>query len=135
MFESIFCLLLQHQQRADEMSALAQQQPGFDSFNNQSGGGQNTSGDNSAAAENSAADATFNAVAANASNNSGQFENMGYDQVTCKLTVFCCHAMIREILMHKLSTSTHIYLISYLIRTTRTCRTWATVATGFLLAP
>ena len=83
-----FCLPLQHQQRADEMSALAQQQPGFDSFNNQSGGaGQNnTSGDNSAAAENSAADATFNAVAANASNNSGQFENMGYDQVTCLIT-------------------------------------------------
>ena len=99
VLESIFCLSLQHQQRADEMSALAQQQPGFDSFNNQSGGGQNTSGDNSAAAENSA-DATFNAVAANASNNSGQFENMGYDQVTCKLTVFCFFAaMIREILM------------------------------------
>ena len=72
---------MQHQQRADEMSALAQQQPGFDSLNNQSGGGgQNTSGENNAAAENSA-DATFNAVAANASNNSGQFENMGYDQV------------------------------------------------------
>ena len=85
--ESIFYLPLQHQQRADEMSALAQQQPGFDSFNNQSGGGgQNTSGDNSAAAENSA-DATFNAVAANASNNSGQFENMGYDQVTLKTSI------------------------------------------------
>ena len=85
-----FAFLLQHQQRADEMSALAQQQPGFDSFNNQSGGGQNnTSGDNSAAAENSAADATFNAVAANASNNSGQFENMGYDQVTFQNTTCC----------------------------------------------
>ena len=68
--------LLQFQQRADEMSTLAQQQPGYDSFNNQN---QNSSGNN---ADNN--DATFNAVAAaNPSNNSGQFENMGYDdQVT-----------------------------------------------------
>ena len=97
---------LQHQQRADEMSALAQQQPGFDSFNNQSGGGgqNNTSGDNSAAAENSA-DATFNAVAANASNNSGQFENMGYDQVTFKIhNCVQYFVAVREILMHELST-------------------------------
>ena len=65
---------MQFQQRADEMSTLAQQQPGYDSFNNQN---QNSSGN----AEN---DATFNAVAANASNNSGQFENMGYDQVKLK---------------------------------------------------
>ena len=73
------------------MSALAQQQPGFDSFNNQNAA-QNSSGSNAAAGESNAAgaaDATFNAVAANASNNSGQFENMGYDQViTSKLLVF-----------------------------------------------
>ena len=68
--------LLQFQQRADEMSALAQQQPGFESFNNQN---QNSSGN----AEAEGNDATFNAVAANTSN-SGQFENMGYDQVTWK---------------------------------------------------
>ena len=72
---------MQFQQRADEMSALAQQEPGFESFNNQN---QNSSGDAAAAAATPAAenaeDATFNAVAANASN-SGQFENMGYDQV------------------------------------------------------
>merc|ERR1719458_1428013 len=60
------------QQRADEMSALAQQQPGFESFNNQN---QNSSGN----AEAEGNDATFNAVAANTSNSS-QFENMGYDQ-------------------------------------------------------
>ena len=70
---------MQFQQRADEMSALAQQEPGFESFNNQN---QNSSGDAAAAtpAAGNAEDATFNAVAANASN-SGQFENMGYDQV------------------------------------------------------
>ena len=85
-----YFLTFQYQQRADEMSALAQQQPGFDSFNNQNAA-QNSSGSNAAAGESNAAgaDATFNAVAANASNNSGQFENMGYDQVlTSKLLVF-----------------------------------------------
>ena len=64
------------QQRADEMSAIAQQQPGFDAFAQ--------SQENNRAAENPA-DATFNAVAANASN-SGQFENMGYDGQVCERT-------------------------------------------------
>ena len=73
-FHKLISTILQFQQRADEMSTLAQQQPGYDSFNNQN---QNSSGK----ADNN--DATFNAVAANPSNNSGQFENMGYDdQVT-----------------------------------------------------
>ena len=69
------------QQRADEMSAIAQQQPGFDAFSS----GQNQENSRAAGAA-EGGDATFNAVAANASN-SGQFENMGYDGQVCGRTL------------------------------------------------